>query len=89
MTETTRMYAKRVPKKSEIRLEHLPLAFQQNFDFSLIENFHITERQGCASRRISSTASITRISPVPSMFGQITNTKSTPRLIQFWLRCAF
>ncbi|HZU44842.1 MAG TPA: carboxypeptidase regulatory-like domain-containing protein [Terriglobales bacterium] len=71
--------------------------FQQNFDFSLIKNFRITERQG-----LRFTADFFNLfnhpnfaSPAftdvesPSNFGQITNTKGTPRLIQFSLRYAF
>ena len=71
--------------------------FQQNFDFSLVKNFRVTERQA-----LRFTADFFNLfnhpnfaSPAftdvesPANFGQITNTKGTPRLIQFSLRYAF
>ena len=70
---------------------------QQNWDFSLIKNFHLTERQN-----IRFTADFFNIwnhvnfaNPVatdvesPSNFGVITSTKGVPRLIQFSLRYSF
>jgi hypothetical protein len=70
---------------------------QQNWDFSLIKNFKIGERQ-----TIRFTADFFNIwnhvnfsNPTftdvesPGNFGQITTTKGTPRLIQFSLRWAF
>jgi hypothetical protein len=71
--------------------------FQQNFDFSAIKMFRLTERQS-----VRFTADFFNLfnhpnfgSPAftdvesPSNFGQITNTTGTPRLIQFSLRYAF
>jgi hypothetical protein len=71
--------------------------FQQNWDFSLIKNIRITERQ-----RIRFTSDFFNIwnhanfaNPAstdvesPGNFGVITSTKGTPRLIQFSLRYAF
>ncbi len=71
--------------------------FQQNFDFSAVKNFRVTERQA-----LRFTADFFNLfnhpnfaSPAftdvesPANFGQITNTKGTPRLIQFSLRYAF
>ena len=71
--------------------------FQQNWDFSAIKNFRVTERQA-----LRFTADFFNLfnhpnfaSPAftdvesPSNFGQITNTKGTPRLVQFSLRYAF
>ncbi|HET7208807.1 MAG TPA: hypothetical protein VFI95_19675, partial [Terriglobales bacterium] len=70
---------------------------QQNWDFSLIKNFNITERQ-----QLRFTADFFNIwnhanfaSPaqtdieLPGSFGKITSTVGTPRLIQFSLRYAF
>jgi hypothetical protein len=70
---------------------------QQNWDFSLIKNFRITERQS-----IRFTADFFNIwnhvnfaNPVatdvesPGNFGVIASTKGVPRLIQFSLRYAF
>jgi len=70
---------------------------QQNWDFSLIKNFKITERQ-----TLRFTVDFFNIwnhanfaNPVstdvesPSNFGVITSTKGVPRLIQFSLRYAF
>jgi hypothetical protein len=71
--------------------------FQQNWDFSAIKNFRVTE-----SQTLRFTADFFNLfnhpnfaSPAftdvesPSNFGQITNTKGTPRLVQFSLRYAF
>jgi hypothetical protein len=73
---------------------------QQNWDFSLIKNFAITERQqlrfaadffniwnhpNFASFNTSSQTDIEN----PGAFGKITSTTGTPRLIQFSLRYAF
>jgi hypothetical protein len=71
--------------------------FQQNWDFSVIKNFNLTERQ-----TLRFTTDFFNIwnhanfaNPVqndvenPSTFGKITSTAGTPRLIQFSLRYAF
>ncbi len=71
--------------------------FQQNWDFSLIKNIRLTERQS-----LRFTADFFNIwnhanfaNPVatdvesPGNFGVITSTKGVPRLIQFSLRYAF
>jgi hypothetical protein len=71
--------------------------FQQNWDFSLIKNFRITERQ-----TLRFTTDFFNIwnhpnfqNPPsndvenPSAFGRIISTSGTPRLIQFSLRYAF
>jgi Carboxypeptidase regulatory-like domain/TonB dependent receptor len=71
--------------------------FQQNWDFSLIKNFKMTERQA-----VRFTADFFNIwnhanfaNPAqadvenPSTFGKITQTVGTPRLIQLSLRWAF
>ncbi len=71
--------------------------FQQNWDFSLLKEFHVTERQN-----IRFTADFFNIwnhanfgNPAvtdvenPAPFGQIVSTVGTPRLIQFSLRWAF
>jgi len=71
--------------------------YQQNWDFSLIKNFHLTERQN-----IRFTTDFFNIwnhanfaNPVstdvenPGSFGFITSTKGVPRLIQFSLRYSF
>jgi len=71
--------------------------YQQNWDFSLIKNFHLTERQN-----IRFTTDFFNIwnhanfaNPVstdvenPSSFGFITSTRGVPRLIQFSLRYSF
>ncbi len=71
--------------------------FQQNWDFSLIKNFNITERQ-----TVRFTSDFFNIwnhpnfqNPAdadvenPSTFGKIIATSGTPRLIQFSLRYAF
>jgi len=71
--------------------------FQQNWDFSLIKNFRLTEKQS-----LRFTADFFNIwnhpnfaGPAqadvenPSAFGRIVQTVGTPRLIQFSLRWAF
>jgi len=71
--------------------------YQQNWDFSLIKNFRLTERQN-----IRFTTDFFNIwnhanfsNPVsadvenPGSFGFITSTKGVPRLIQFSLRYSF
>ena len=77
--------------------------FQQNWDFSLIKHFSIKERQDLrftadffnlwnhvnfANPAVTDIEAY-RASPTNSPFGQIVNTKGTPRLIQFSLRYAF
>jgi hypothetical protein len=71
--------------------------FQQNWDFSLIKNFQITERQRLRfttdffnvwnHANFSNPASTDVESP--GNFGVITTTKGTPRIIQFSLKYAF
>ena len=74
---------------------------QQNWDFSLIKNFRITERQTMrftadffntwnhANFGNPSTTDVESIGLANSPFGKITSTLGTPRLIQFSLRYAF
>lgn len=71
--------------------------FQQNWDFSLIKNIRVTERQSVRfttdffniwnHANFANPASTDVESP--GNFGVITSTKGTPRLIQFSLRYAF
>jgi hypothetical protein len=71
--------------------------FQQNWDFSLIKNFRITENQSLRftadffniwnHANFASPASNDVENPGP--FGQIQSTVGTPRLIQFQLRYSF
>jgi carboxypeptidase family protein len=71
--------------------------FQQNWDFSLIKNFNLTERQTLRFTtdffNIWNHANFANPSQNdvenPSTFGKITSTAGTPRLIQFSLRWAF
>lgn len=71
--------------------------FQQNWDFSLIKNFDITERQTLRFTtdffNIWNHANFANPAQNdvenPSTFGKITQTVGTPRLIQFSLRYAF
>ncbi|HXN50603.1 MAG TPA: carboxypeptidase-like regulatory domain-containing protein [Candidatus Acidoferrum sp.] len=71
--------------------------FQQNWDFSLIKNFNITERQQLRFTtdffNIWNHANFANpaINDVenPGAFGKIFSTVGTPRLIQFALRYAF
>src|SRR5438067_5212658 len=71
--------------------------FQQNWDFSLLKNFRLTERQtirlGADFFNIWNHANFANPSQADvensSTFGKITQTVGTPRLIQFSLRWAF
>jgi hypothetical protein len=78
--------------------------FQQNWDFSLIKNFRLTEKQSLrltadffnlwnhanfASPSINDVETINLVDPSSSPFGKIQSTVGTPRLIQFQLRYAF
>jgi Carboxypeptidase regulatory-like domain len=71
--------------------------YQQNWDFSLIKDFHITERQSLRFTtdffNIWNHANFANpaINDVenPAAFGQIISTVGTPRLIQFSLRYSF
>jgi hypothetical protein len=74
---------------------------QQNWDFSLIKNFNITERQSLrfttdffniwnhANFGNPTVTDVETIGTANSPFGKITSTVGTPRLIQFSLRYAF
>jgi len=74
---------------------------QQNWDFSLIKNFKLTERQSLrfttdffnlwnhANFANPSITDVESIGLANSPFGKITSTVGTPRLIQFSLRYAF
>jgi Carboxypeptidase regulatory-like domain len=74
---------------------------QQNWDFSLIKNFKITERQSLrfttdffniwnhANFSNPAVTDVESIGTPNSPFGKITSTLGTPRLIQFSLRYAF
>ena len=74
---------------------------QQNWDFSLLKNFKITERQSLrfttdffnlwnhANFGNPSATDVESIGLPNSPFGRITSTVGTPRLIQFSLRYAF
>ena len=71
--------------------------FQQNWDFSLIKNFTLTERQSLrfTTDFFNMWNHANFANPAqndvenPSTFGRITSTAGTPRLIQFSLRYAF
>ena len=71
--------------------------FQQNWDFSVIKNFNLTERQTLRFTtdffNIWNHANFANPAQNdvenPSTFGKITSTAGTPRLIQFSLRYAF
>jgi hypothetical protein len=71
--------------------------FQQNWDFSLIKNFRLTERQALRFTtdffNIWNHANFANPAQSdvenPSTFARITQTVGTPRLIQFSLRYAF
>ena len=78
------------------RPQHLSRTFQQNWDFSLIKNFRITERQELRfttdffniwNHANFANPSTTEISS--TAFGRIFSTVGTPRLIQFSLRYSF
>jgi hypothetical protein len=74
---------------------------QQNWDFSLLKNFKLTERQSLrlttdffnmwnhANFGNPSATDVESIGLANSPFGRITSTLGTPRLIQFSLRYAF
>jgi hypothetical protein len=74
---------------------------QQNWDFSLIKNFKLTERQSLrfttdffnmwnhANFGNPTVTDVETISAANSPFGKITSMVGTPRLIQFSLRYAF
>jgi len=74
---------------------------QQNWDFSLLKNFKITERQSLrfttdffnlwnhANFSNPSVTDVESIGVANSPFGKITSSLGTPRLIQFSLRYAF
>ena len=74
---------------------------QQNWDFSLIKNFNLTERQSLrfttdffniwnhANFGNPAVTDVETIGTANSPFGKITSTVGTPRLIQFSLRYAF
>ena len=78
--------------------------FQQNWDFSLLKTFPITERfnlrfttdffnlwnhANFANPAITDVETINVANPSQSPFGKIFSTTGTPRLIQFSLRLAF
>jgi hypothetical protein len=71
--------------------------FEQNWDFSIVKNFHVTERQ-----QVRFTADFFNVwnhpafsSPAftdvesPSNFGDIISTENNPRIMQFSLRYSF
>ncbi|MGH9742857.1 MAG: TonB-dependent receptor domain-containing protein, partial [Candidatus Acidiferrum sp.] len=77
---------------------------QQNWDFSLIKNFKLTERQSVrftadffnlwnhanfANPTVNDVETINPMNPQSSPFGKVTSLVGTPRLIQFSLRYAF
>jgi hypothetical protein len=71
--------------------------YEQNWDFSLIKNFHLTERQGLRftadffnmwNHANFANPPSTDVES-PSNFGVITSTRGEPRLIQFSLRYSF
>ncbi|MGC2234004.1 MAG: hypothetical protein WBA09_21070, partial [Candidatus Acidiferrum sp.] len=74
---------------------------QQNWDFSLIKNIKLTERQSLrfttdffnlwnhANFANPTVLDVETIPQANSPFGKITSTVGTPRLIQFSLRYAF
>jgi hypothetical protein len=77
---------------------------QQNWDFSLIKNFKLTERQNLrfttdffnlwnhanfANPTVTDVETINLANPASSPFGKITSMVGTPRLIQFSLRYSF
>lgn len=70
---------------------------QQNWDFSLIKHFKITERQDLRFtadffniwNHANFSNPVATDVEIPGNFGQIVSTKGVPRLIQFSLRYAF
>jgi hypothetical protein len=74
---------------------------QQNWDFSLIKNFRLTERQAVRfttdmfnvwNHANFANPAVTDVETIPlsnSPFGKIVSTRGVPRLIQFSLRYAF
>jgi hypothetical protein len=71
--------------------------FEQNWDFSIIKNFHITETQQLRfasdffnvwNHPVFGSPSFTDVES-PSNFGEITTQVNNPRVIQFSLRYAF
>lgn len=79
-------------------------SFQQNWDFSAIKNFHLTETQNLrftadffniwnhpnfGNPQITDVESINLVNPAASPFGKINTTIGQPRLIQFSLRYSF
>jgi len=71
--------------------------FEQNWDFSIVKNFHLTERQRLRfatdffniwNHPVFSSPAFTDVES-PSNFGQIISTENNPRIIQFSLRWAF
>lgn len=78
--------------------------FQQNWDFSLIKNFHLTERQtirftsdffnlwnhpNFGNPAVTDVETINLADPAASPFGKIVSSKGQPRLVQFSLRYSF
>jgi hypothetical protein len=73
--------------------------FQQNWDFAILKNFRITEKQTLRFTtdffNVWNHANFAGLGPGfndlenPGAFGRITSTVGTPRLIQFSLRWAF
>ena len=71
--------------------------FEQTWDFSLVKNFRITERQQLRftsdffniwNHPVFSSPAFTDVES-PATFGHITTTENNPRIIQFSLRYAF
>jgi hypothetical protein len=71
--------------------------FEQNWDFSLVKIFHLTEQQQLRfttdffniwNHPVFSNPAFTDVES-PSNFGQIISTENNPRIIQFSLRYAF
>jgi len=71
---------------------------QQNWDFSLIKNFKLTERQAVRfttdffnlwNHANFANPAVTDVETIGGPFGKIVSTRGVPRLIQFSLRYAF
>jgi Carboxypeptidase regulatory-like domain/TonB dependent receptor len=71
---------------------------QQNWDFSLIKNFKLTERQALRfstdffnlwNHANFANPAVTDVETIGGAFGKIVSTRGVPRLIQFSLRYAF